>query len=211
MTHGGVCPCPNCAGGAGGGVLCVVLGLPVALAGAVLVALGRWVSGRVLWRPVGRWDARWATWAPPPPAWVVASRAEWVPRSTWGRRPGWQRCAVRLAVTALAPALLLAPVATLALLVGAGLALLGTWVATRRARIATAPGDVDPAGVPLPFPAGAGDELENGAGPWDAWARELYPARVVVASERADGWTPAASSPASSSPWCSTTWTEGRR
>lgn len=55
----------------------------------------RFLTGRVVTRPQSRWDARYSTWAPPMPDTVRLSPLETFPRTTWARRPGWHRQAVR--------------------------------------------------------------------------------------------------------------------
>lgn len=64
---------------------------------ALVAVVYRFFAGRVLFRTPGRWDARWLSWAPPAPDHVAPREA---PRTTWARRPGWQRQAVRLAAVA---------------------------------------------------------------------------------------------------------------
>ncbi|MGH8922933.1 MAG: hypothetical protein ACRD0H_32090, partial [Actinomycetes bacterium] len=63
---------------------------------AVLGAVWRFFAGQVVMRRPGRWDSRYLTWAAEVPENVLLSRDEGVPRTTWARRPGWHRQAVRL-------------------------------------------------------------------------------------------------------------------
>lgn len=62
-------------------------------------ALWRFAAGQVVLRRPGKFDARYRTWAPALPGHVAAGREE-VPRTTWARRPGWHRQAVRFGAIA---------------------------------------------------------------------------------------------------------------
>jgi len=86
---------------------------------AVVVAAGRFLSGRPLLRQVGSLDATYLAWAPAVPMELAVLRVV-APRTRWGRRPGYQRQLVRLAVVAVGAAFLVAPVVTVAALAGAG-------------------------------------------------------------------------------------------
>lgn len=89
-------------------------------AGILFGAFYRFLAGQVVLRRPGKWDARYTTWAPAVPDHVAQGRED-TPRSTWARRPGYQRQLARLAAIAAvigyfrAPALTLAILAVLAL------------------------------------------------------------------------------------------------
>lgn len=174
--HAPMCPC--CAGGRGGGGLGALLELPLMLAVAVLVLVARFVSGRVLHRAVGPWDARWSTWAPEVPAWVWAMGGVRPPRTRWARRPGWHRQVVRLAAVAVGLAVLAAPVVALSALAGAVLAAAVAVVARRRT--APTPDEVAAWADGEDWPA---SYLEDGG-------RGALPAPVHVSATRMDReWT----------------------
>lgn len=61
----------------------------------VIARIYRFAAGQVVLRSPGRYDSRWASWAPAVPEEIRLSRAEGIPRSTWARRPGWHRQIVR--------------------------------------------------------------------------------------------------------------------
>jgi hypothetical protein len=94
----------------------------------VAVAAARFLSGRPLLHQVGPADSTYTTWAPPVPDEVALMRVV-IPRTSWGRRPGWQRQATRLLAVAVVVAFLAAPVVTVAALAGAGAAGAAGWVA----------------------------------------------------------------------------------
>lgn len=86
------------------GVGLLLLGIVLHPAGKVgrwmLAPLGRFVSGRIMWRKESEWDARYEAWARELPEHIWRQRDEKYPYTTWGRRPGWQRQLVRLAAVA---------------------------------------------------------------------------------------------------------------
>jgi hypothetical protein len=148
--HGPICPCCAPRRGAGVGALFeLVCGVLFVAA----VAAGRFLSGRPLLQQVGPLDSTYTAWAPPVPDEAPLMRVV-LPRTSWGRRPGWQRQVVRLLAVAVAVAFLTVPVVTVAALVGAAAAGTAAWVAW--ARLPLAP--VDPAtAAPLgPVTARAG-------------------------------------------------------
>lgn len=85
------------------------------MAGVLLGALYRFAAGQVVFRRPGKFDARYATWAPAIPEHVAQGREE-APRSTWARRPGWHRQVVRFGAIAALIGYFRAPVITLAIL-----------------------------------------------------------------------------------------------
>lgn len=182
--HGPICPCcaPGRSGtGAGAGSLLAGLAAMVAaLAGVVAIAAGRFLSGRVLFRRVGPWDARYRTWAAPVPPEVTAMRGVAYPRTQWARRPGCHRQAARLAVVVLGAALLVAPVLTVAALGGAGIAGALAWVHHARTRT---PDPVDPWHDPA-----AGWEVTPG--PADDYARASVPPYATWGAPRVEPYSP---------------------
>lgn len=132
--HGPVCPCCAPRRGASAGV---VVDLVCGALLVVVVAAARFVSGRPLLRQVGPLDPGYLTWAPPAPVEVAVMRVT-IPRTQWGRRPGWHRQVVRLLAVAVTAAFLVAPVVTVAALAGAGVAGAAAWVAWARQPVAPA-------------------------------------------------------------------------
>jgi hypothetical protein len=84
-------------------------------AGILFGALYRFLAGQVVLRRPGKWDARYLTWAPAVPDHVAQGREE-APRSTWARRPGYQRQLARLGAIAAVIDYFRAPVLTLVIL-----------------------------------------------------------------------------------------------
>ena len=97
-------PTPLCAPSRGD------LGASSAALAGVLTLAGRFLSGRVLFRPAGAFDSTYTQWAVPlDPASARAMRG--VPRSQWARQPGWQRQVARLLAVALVVMCLVSPFA----------------------------------------------------------------------------------------------------
>lgn len=138
-----VCRCGYCTDvpGSGLGTAIGTVLLLLKLAGTVLV---RFVTGRVLFRPVGPWDATYQDWAPPVPGEVARMRGAGYPRTSWARRPGWQRQAARLLAVLTAVGLLVAPVLTVAALGGAAIAAAGVAFVMTRDRTAAGQARVAP-------------------------------------------------------------------
>lgn len=134
-----MCQCRECTGVPGSGIGTVVKTVLYLLELAGIV-LARFFGGRVLFRPVGPWDATYQHWAPPMPIELARMRGAGYPRTAWARRPGYQRQAVRAAGVLAAVGLLVAPVLTIAAIAGAGLAAGGVAFAMHRDR--PAPGQV---------------------------------------------------------------------
>jgi hypothetical protein len=88
---------------------------------SALLVVWRFLTGQLVTRRPGRWDSRWTSWAPAPPA-ALANAAnvdtghDPMPRSRWARRPGYQRQIARLGAIAAVYGYLTARDATLAVL-----------------------------------------------------------------------------------------------
>ena len=162
--HGPVCPCCAPRRGAGVGA---VFDLLCGLLFVVAVAAGRFLSGRPLLRQVGSLDATYLAWAPAVPMELAVLRVV-APRTRWGRRPGYQRQLVRLAVVAVGAAFLVAPVVTVAALAGA----VATGVV---ARVAWPRQAIAPAGPATAVPLGPVAARTGVRGPrWDGLSRREH-------------------------------------
>jgi len=162
--HGPICPCCAPRGGAGVGALVELLFGVLLVVG---VAAGRFLSGRPLLRRAGLLDATYARWAPAVPLELAPLRLA-VPRTRWGRRPGYQRQLVRLAVVVVGVAFLVVPVVTVAAVAGAGVTGVVARVAWSRQAIA-------PAGPATAVPLGPVAARTGVCGlRWDALSRREH-------------------------------------
>lgn len=121
MVHSPICPC--CSSGRGDSAGFALLGVVLDIVVALVRGLARFVSGRVLFRGAGPWDARYLSWAPTPPAHVAADPSIPRPRSRWACRPGRHRQSLRLAVIAVGALVVAAPALAAALAAAAAVSL----------------------------------------------------------------------------------------
>lgn len=142
--HPRACACPNCTGRVQSTGVDTVLETVLAVGVLAGVVLARFVTGRVLFRPVGPWDATYQSWAPLVPDEVIRVRGGGYPRSSWARRPGYQRQVVRLLAVLVLVGGIVAPMLTAAAVGGAVLAGAGVAFALTRGRSAPRPERVAP-------------------------------------------------------------------
>lgn len=88
------------------GVLLAIGALSLIVSSLRPIALGLWgpvyrfFAGQVVFRKPSQWDARWESWAPELPEYIVRQRNQVYPYGRWAKRPGWQRQLVRLSALA---------------------------------------------------------------------------------------------------------------